>query len=292
MPFLQRYSYRYFFLLCVLFAFGTFINNYYKDNSYSYNRLSSGNISIEQALEQIPTCTSNDRSRQRALLYTLQAWTHFAQQHHIRYWIAYGTLVGYIHRRALLPHDVNIDLFIMAQDTTKLFDLSQLNFSSGSYKLKVHPQWFLVEQTNRSYFYSEGINFIAPNARFINLKDNFYLNIWPIYDYNPNEARIKKNSKAMLTSYDQNYQWRSLPKEWTFPLRECQFSGMKVWCPAEAEKLVADIYGEISVNMSSIKCVNGSWIKSDEYISAEKKMKLNNKSTTSSTTTTKQSTTT
>jgi phosphorylcholine metabolism protein LicD len=43
----------------------------------------------------------------------------------------------------LLPHDLNIDLFIMTQDAKKLFDLFQLNFSS-SYKLKVHPQWFLV----------------------------------------------------------------------------------------------------------------------------------------------------
>jgi phosphorylcholine metabolism protein LicD len=143
MRFLRIRTYRSFLPLCIFIVFNSLIYDYYRHNSYFYNRLSYENISIEQALEQIPTCTSNDRSHQRALLYTLQAWTHFGQQHHIRYWIAYGTLVGYVHRRGLLPHDLNIDLFIMTQDAKKLFDLFQLNFSS-SYKLKVHPQWFLV----------------------------------------------------------------------------------------------------------------------------------------------------
>jgi phosphorylcholine metabolism protein LicD len=266
-----------FFVICVLFVFETLIHNYYWFNSNFYNRLSYENSSIEQALEQISTCTSNDRSRQRVLLHILQKWTDFTRQHYIRYWIAYGTLVGYVHHHALLPHDSNIDLFIMAQDTSQLLELSQQNFLA-SYELKIHPQWYLVEQTKRSYFYSEGIDFIAPNARFINSKDNLYLNIWPIYDYNPNEARIKKNSTAMLTAYDKNYQWKSSPKEWTFPLRECQFSGMKVWYPAEPEKLVTNIYGQISVNMSSKRCVNGSWVETDEYRSTEKKMKKNNES--------------
>jgi phosphorylcholine metabolism protein LicD len=268
-----------------LFLFSFLIYDYYWHKSYFYDQLAHENISIEQALEQIPTCTSDDRLRQRVLLYTLQAWTHLAQQHRIRYWIAYETLAGYVHRRALLPYDSNIDLFIMAHDTSQLFELSKLNLSSN-YKLQVHPQWYLVEQTKRSYFYSEGIDFLAPNARFLHSKDNLSLNIWPVYDYNPDETRIKKNSQAMLTTYDKNSKWKSSPKEWTFPLRECQLSGIKVWCPAEAEKLVIDIYGQVSVNMSSMVCVYGLWVKLDQDKSTEEILEMNNE-----TTSTKQSTT-
>ena len=244
-------------------------------------RFTNQNTSIEEALQQIPTCTSNDRSRQRALLHTLQAWKHFAQQNRIQYWIAYDTLLGYVQNHALLPNDSNIDLFIMAYDTSELFRLSHFNFSLN-YKLKVHPQWYFVDQIERSYFYSEEIDFLLPNARFINIDKKFYLNIWPVYDYNPNETRMAKTSKAMLTAYNRNYQWKSTPREWTFPLRECEFSGIKVWCPAEAEKLVSDIYGAILGNLSSLACFNDSWVEPNQHQSAK---------TTSESTTTEESST-
>jgi phosphorylcholine metabolism protein LicD len=196
---------------CALLIFGAMIYTSYSPYSNVYDRLANENILIEQALQRIPICTSDDRFRQRVLLHTLQAWKNFAQENHIRYWIAYSSLLGYVHYHALLPHESNIDLFIMAQDTSELVQLSQLNFSSD-YKLKVHPQWYLVEQIKRSYFQSEDIDFLAPNARFININEHLYLNIWPIYDYNPNETRIEKNSKAMLTAYDTNYKWKSSTK--------------------------------------------------------------------------------
>ena len=243
----------------------------YSPKANFYDQLDNENILIEQALQRIPTCTSDDRTRQRALLHTLQAWKHFAQEYHIRYWIAYGSLLGYIYHRAVLPHDPNIDLLVMAQDTSELLRLSQLKFSSN-YKLRVHPQWYLVEHTKRSYFHSEKIDFLAPNARFVsNGDENLFINIWPIYDYNPNGTRIEKDSTPMLTAYDTDYQWKSSPREWTFPLRECEFSGISVWCPAEAEKLVAHIYGDIAVDMPPVKCVNTSWVRPNEYRSTTMK---------------------
>ncbi|CAF5139684.1 unnamed protein product, partial [Rotaria sp. Silwood1] len=83
----------------------------------------------------------------------------------------------------------------------------------------------------------------------------------------------------MLSEYNKNYKWKSSPKEWTFPLEECLFSGMKVWCPAHPEKLVSNMYEEISVEISSIKCINGSWTKLDEHRSVETKTTMNNQET-------------
>ena len=247
-----------------LIFIGALIYNYYEASSTSYIESSNDDTAIEQALEQIPTCTSDDRRRQRALLHTLQVWTQFAHKHHIRYWIAYGTLVGYVQRRGLLPQDGNIDVSIMAQDTSQLAELRQFNVSSD-YELRVHPQWFIPEEYKRSYFRSEGIHFVAPNARFIFQKELVCVDIWPTYDYHPKRMRFLKNSEPMLTEYDAGYKWKSSPKEWIFPLQECFFSGIKVWCPVQPENKVADIYGTISLKMSSSKCVNGSWIESEEY---------------------------
>jgi len=188
-----------FYSSCLLCIFGA-LNYVYHQPNYNFSTtFLDKNIDIEQ----IPICTANDRSRHRALVHTLQAWTQFAQQHHIRYWIAYGTLVSYVQRRGLLPYDPDINLFIMAQDTSQLLELSRLNISS-TYALKVHPQWYIVDETKRSFFSFEGIDFVGPNARFINANDNFHVDIWPIYDYHPNHTRIEKNGRAMLTAYDKS----------------------------------------------------------------------------------------
>ncbi|CAF3498278.1 unnamed protein product, partial [Rotaria sp. Silwood2] len=126
-------------LLIFLFAFCcvTIPMEYYGQYQLFNNiTITSTHNWIEKALQKIPTCTQRDRPRQRTILYTLLEWTHFAQKYNIRYWIAYGSLVGYVQRQGLLPHDLDVDLLIMAQDTSQLFQLSQLNFSS-IYELKV-----------------------------------------------------------------------------------------------------------------------------------------------------------
>ena len=251
-------------MLFVVSVFGvTLMYRFSAEQSFSYIQIAYDNISIERALQRIPTCTRDDRSHQRALLYMLRQWIRLAQKYHIQYWIAYQTLNAYLKHRALLPYQLHIDLTIMAQDTSQLLRLSQFNLSS-IYKLKIHPQWFIVGHRKRSYFHSEGIDFLAPNARFINRNDHVYLNIWPVYDYDPTRTQLDKNSKGMLTQYDRNHKWKSSPKEWTFPLRECLFSGMKVWCPREAEKLLINIDGENSTTTASKQCINGSWITSNK----------------------------
>ena len=263
----------------------TIVYDAYRPLSIVHHQSANEKITIERALQRIPICTSEDRSRHRALLFALQAWNRFAQQNNIQYWIAFETLLGYVYHHALLPHQSSIDLFIMAHHTSRLFHLSHSSLSPV-YKLKVHPQWHLVDPIKRSYFISEGIDFVAPNARFIDTDDMVYLNIWPIYDSNPNETRITQDSRTMLKGYGPNHRWRSTPKRWTFPLRECEFSGMKVWCPSEAEKIVDDMYGEMSVNISSKRCINGSWVNSGQYRSTDTTTEITK---TSTTTTSKQS---
>ena len=123
------------------------------------------------------------------------------------------------------------------------------------------------------FFILKRLIFIAPNARFVRIKGGFHVDIFPSYDFNPNQTRLDKNSKPMLTEYTNDYVWISTPKEWTFPLQECIFSGIKTWCPAQVNKRVINLYGELAVNISTVKCINGSWGQSDEYVIAEKMLK-------------------
>lgn len=259
-------SCRYIPLICFVVFF--FVTIAFYDDKIEYLpsiNMKYQNVLIDQDLEKLPACTADDRSRQRNLYRTLQEWTRFAQQYKIQYWIAYETLVGYFQRRSILPYITYLDVFIMAHDTTQLAELCSLNFSS-TYGLKVHPQWHIAEKSKRSYFELDGIDFVGPNARFINLKDKLHVNIWPMYSYHPNHTRILNISKPMLTTYDKNGIWKSFPKEWIFPLQQYIFSGIKVYGPTEPERLVFGIYDDNFLIRLPTKCVNGSWLGLEEIL--------------------------
>ncbi|CAF1312096.1 unnamed protein product [Adineta steineri] len=232
---------------------------YPKNNTIYIDLTQTTNYSIENALEHIPICNSDDRFRQRCLLTALHAWTDFAHEHKIQYWIAYGTLIGYVQRDGLLPHDYDIDILMLAQDTQYLVPFADINFSSA-YELKVHPQWSTVGYANRSYFPLEGFTFVAPNARFIDRKFRCYVEIWPTYDFHPDQPTNITYLKKTLTDYDRTFNWTSSPIQWTFPLQSCIFSGVKVWCPAMPERLVTMVYGIEAINKTDKKCVNETWI--------------------------------
>lgn len=223
--------------------------------------------SMELSISRIPICTSNDRIRHRTLLRTLLTWIQIAEKFHINYWIAYGTLVGYVQRHGLLPHDQDIDILIMSQETVQLVKLA-VNLSSGNlagidpnlYKLVVHPEWFVADSKYRSYHPQDGINFVAPNARFYHIQSNFHIDIWPMYHYHPGPSHGDSTGSSMLTEYDINYHWQSHPERWTFPLKPCHFSGIKLWCPREPKMIVKAIYGDKSLYASDKSCINGTWM--------------------------------
>lgn len=216
-------------------------------------------ISIDAILEKIPNCTTHDRAQQRILLKTLQAWVQFTTEHHIQYWIAYGSLVGYVQRGGLLPHDSDVDVVILAQETTKLVPFVTKNFSAEYYML-VQPLWSRPSYNNRSYVRDKGINFVAPNARFIHRASSIHVDIWAAHEIHPDRSNATAHQEEGLTEYDIDYDWMTLPRNWTFPLQKCRFSEIPVWCPAQPKKLVTRVYGVTALNTSDTSCKNGKWV--------------------------------
>lgn len=216
---------------------------------------------MDPIIAQLTNCTTGDRFRQRSLLRVLHGWAKFARKHHIKYYIAFGSLVGYVQRAGLLPHDQDLDVVIPWRETEKLEKLMSTNFSNEFY-LRVQPQWRSPYYGNRSYFRDRGINFIAPNARFIDRTGGYYVDIWANYDYLPdatNHSSSLPQTTDTLIEYDNRYRWMTYPRNWTYPLKHCRLSGIPVWCPAQPEKFVVRLYGEIALNTSDTKCINGTW---------------------------------
>ena len=218
------------------------------------------NISLDEIVAQLPNCTEGDRDRQHALLINLRAWSIFATEHRIVYWITFGTLVGYVQRHGLLPHDADVDIVIPWQETEKLERLSRTDFSNQFYLL-IQPLWRYPYYENRSYFDSEGITFVAPNARFCNRKEGRFVDIWPSYERMPNLTTnsLSPIDRGTIIDYDPSYNLIESPRNWFYPLQECEFSGIPVWCPAKPEEIVARVYGEKTLRTSDTVCRNGTW---------------------------------
>jgi hypothetical protein len=133
----------------------------------------------------------------------------------------------------------------------KLIQLSTANISNN-YQLQIHPQGRFSEVSNRSTFLSDGIDFIHYNARFLDRRHNISIHIWPTYDTYPNQRQ--------LTQYAADGKRQFLAEDWIFPLHPCYFTGVKVWCPAEAQKLVSSTYDEPSLRQLLLTCSNGHWV--------------------------------
>jgi phosphorylcholine metabolism protein LicD len=233
------------------------------NNKHKTNPTKTIDDPIERALNDLPVCQSDDRQRQRSLLVLLNAWSRLAREHHLNYWLSFGTLVGYVQHQRLSPYSVDLAVTIMAHDTPQLIQLAKRNFSS-EFQLKIQPDWYRAGYIDRAYHPSQQVFFLAPNAQFVNRNEQFHLDIYPSYDYDP---RISKNltrtrRSSNLTEYDPDYDWISYPRQWTYPLQSCLFSGLQVSCPFDARKLVKLMFGPAALNTPDMNCVNGTWIES------------------------------
>lgn len=247
-------------VLVLIFLLSCFFYSYYNPYETFDDGLWSNEVIIKQNTEKIQKCTAFDRIRQERAMRALSAWIQFANRYKIKYWLTFGTLLGSVREGGFLPQDSDADVMIKAEDTKELFLLSSTNFSS-IYVLNVQPQWQIINIWKRKYARKIGINFIAPNARIVHRKHKNYVDIWPAYELQPENSRVIGNSTKTLSQLNKSYKSISMPMEWTFPLKSCEFSGLKVWCPAMPEKILTVFYGEKALNKSDKVCVNAKWIR-------------------------------
>ena len=96
----------------------TFINNKSTLNIYGTN---------------IPTHTDHDKYK-----YLLKIFHDFAIKYDIKYFIAYGTLLGQIRNQDFIPYDYDIDVVIEKDSISKLFKLLDNNNSTITMILNKH----------------------------------------------------------------------------------------------------------------------------------------------------------
>lgn len=118
----------------------------------------------------------------------------------LRYWLAYGTLIGAVRHEGFIPWDDDIDVFMPRQDYIKF--LSYMKKQDGRYKLSC------IETVGRSYRYSYGklhdsMTYVNESVTQGNCENGIWVDIFPIDGLGDEKSkdtqfnRIYENSKRI-----------------------------------------------------------------------------------------------
>lgn len=161
----------------------------------------------------------------KGIMETLEFTGNLLADHGIAWWADYGTLLGVVRHKDLIPHDKDTDIGILGQDFPKLLTLREeaeaAGFGWGHSQLKgglfqggnrVKIRWSRINHSNCDIF-------------------PWYLEEDGLF-----------HRKAYI-GIDQ-YKGRAFPKDWLFPLREGRFGDLIIPIPNKAEELVKFRYGK------------------------------------------------
>ena len=231
----------------------TFINNKSTLNIYGTN---------------IPTHTDHDKYK-----YLLKIFHDFAIKYDIKYFIAYGTLLGQIRNQDFIPYDYDIDVVIEKDSISKLFKLLDNNNSTITMILnkdlkktpltnKNSPKLILNSshpQEGEGHRYTckgdvvssptDGCSFQSLIGRLVYIDTtgkNFYLDLFGYFNF-------KNHYGDSIDTVNFN-----------FPIVPCKLAGIDTFRPSDniSKQILKNDYGENYLKPDHIYNVkNKKWIK-------------------------------
>ena len=143
----------------------------------------------------------------------------------IRWWIDYGTLLGWVRNGGLIRYDKDADLGVYGPDREKLLALRPELLAMG-----YHPTYATPRPTQR-FRTGDRLKVRLSNKNSTNV-DVF------IWEDRPGKILDRKNYIGA-----DMYKGREFPKSWAFPLGRGEWDGINVSVPAEPKLLAEHRYG-------------------------------------------------
>ncbi|KAI8895048.1 LicD family-domain-containing protein [Globomyces pollinis-pini] len=157
------------------------------------------------------------------------AWSLFADQNQIPYWIAHGNLLGWYWGERAMPWDDDIDIQVPANT---LFDLKRFHgrVYLNRYLFELNPY-----HLERRY---DGNNII--DARLIDIQSGFFIDITGVTNFD----------NKLLCKNLHEYSFDDI-----FPLTRISYDGILSWRPNKVEKILTKEYGAQSTIVSLYRVI-------------------------------------
>ena len=221
-----------------------------------------------RALTATKACSSGDTSRRATARALLRSFHAFMKEFEIEYWITYGTALGQAVWSGGIPYDTDVDVAMKLSDAKQFAALlskpnaSRLLKSAFNAKLVLQPDWQKPHWKERKYYREEGVNFVAPVARYYDLDGDTHLDIWgePTHGDMPSVV-----PDGYIAQQHENYDYIPRPLDWVYPLRECDFDGVTVTCQRQQALALRFEYGH-DFRTPHKTCVDGQWLETGKCI--------------------------
>ncbi|WP_288313181.1 phosphorylcholine transferase LicD [uncultured Eubacterium sp.] len=142
------------------------------------------------------------------LLDLLYEFDKICKKYDLKYWLAYGSLIGAVRHKGFIPWDDDLDVFMMRKDYERLISIASKEFE--------HPYFFQTPHTDPGYYFSfakiRNSNTTGTSKVFAyeNYNQGIFLDIFPLdvsivegaqERYNEIKELILQNSTNMRIHY-------------------------------------------------------------------------------------------
>ncbi|KAJ3390283.1 hypothetical protein HDU84_007664 [Entophlyctis sp. JEL0112] len=162
-----------------------------------------------------------------SLVGALKAWSRFAEEKDIDWWISHGELLGWFWNGQLLPWDNDLDIQVSMRGLLRLASHNQTKID-GRYLVDVGTSIFMRTKQAQNVI----------DARIVDTTTGYFIDVTGL---------AKLVSKANDTT-QYNAVHCKTPHKYSFddivPLAETVLEGIRVWRPRKTLKLLKEEYGE------------------------------------------------
>lgn len=182
------------------------------------------------------------------LLFTISVFT----QHHIEYWLDYGTLLGAIREGEIVSWEFDLDLSTKEEQCSKIEELRPI-FTKAGYSFYSKSD-YIPEKANMVLGYDGWLH--MPCIRIYDLNKYYYLDLY-WYKIIPSD-RVKQENVFLpsnyqigdsedlmcnLEGYDNNESGGCKRFSDIFPLRSIEFLGQQMLIPNNTDNCLQEMYG-------------------------------------------------
>lgn len=227
----------------------------------------------------LPPATGQIRDVQLSNLELLKELDYVCKKNNLQYWLDFGTLIGAIRHKGFIPWDDDIDTGMMISDHDKLlevFDRDKRNpdvyITRFYYPYSNMNRWLIRIKHKKNdhlfvdvfpyYSYGKCLD-VSEQVRLTKEmreyrkkymaehkpkteKDIYYYNKIIQENLITAPQNIEGDTSDLIWGTEFCHSWHNWihPRNWIFPLRECDFEGLKMPCPNKYDEYLRDVYGD------------------------------------------------